>query len=80
MSPGKHMHFEPRRYYIVIIATAVLHKLLKQHGCPDPLVELIENLNGKLSVYFNYKEPAQNPESKQAKKCFMMSLTLRRSS
>uniref|UniRef100_A0A4W5JKK2 DDE Tnp4 domain-containing protein n=1 Tax=Hucho hucho TaxID=62062 RepID=A0A4W5JKK2_9TELE len=33
------LRFEPRRCCIVIIATAVLHNYLKQHGCPDPQME-----------------------------------------
>uniref|UniRef100_A0A3Q0RMK7 DDE Tnp4 domain-containing protein n=1 Tax=Amphilophus citrinellus TaxID=61819 RepID=A0A3Q0RMK7_AMPCI len=30
------LHFEPRRCCIVIVATAVLHNYLKQHGCVNP--------------------------------------------
>jgi hypothetical protein len=29
------LRFKPRRCCKVIIATAVLHNYLKQHGCPD---------------------------------------------
>ena len=36
---GNTLCFQPRRCCIVIIATAVLHNYLKQHGCPDPSVE-----------------------------------------
>ena len=33
------LRFKPRRCCKVIIATAVLHNYLKQHGCPDLLME-----------------------------------------
>lgn len=33
------LHFEPRRWCTMIIATAVLHDYIKQRGWPDPEVE-----------------------------------------
>uniref|UniRef100_A0A3Q0S8H5 DDE Tnp4 domain-containing protein n=1 Tax=Amphilophus citrinellus TaxID=61819 RepID=A0A3Q0S8H5_AMPCI len=44
------LHFEPRRYCIVIVATAVLHNYLRQHGCVDPPTEYFNDPHVPMEV------------------------------